>query len=576
MQLYLLPCLYALFVWWFTTGLIIYLDGLPRSTFRWSFAGTTLLMFAALWGLAATRNDTSIAGAYWAFTWGTLAWGWQEVSFYMGFVTGTRKTPCPETCGGLRHFGHAIQTSLYHELAVITSAVVVVALTWGGANQIGTWTFLIMWWMHQSAKLNVFFGVRNLNLEFLPEHLKFLSSFLTKKSMNVFFPISVSISTVIATLLIAGAIAPGISDFQAIGLTFLGFLMVLAILEHWLLVLPLPGTLWDWGLRSRGKLRPAHIEVVAGFLGAGKTTFLRRMLSDADPDVRTVVLVNDFGALGIDSSLVSGRGADVVELPNGCICCSLRTDLAKQIRDTVARWSPQRLLIEPSGVAEVGALIRTLNRPDLGDVVADVRVYTLVDAGAFLRDYAQLPEYFEAQANIAPVLIVNKADLATPGELRTIEQTLHMLNPRAAIKTATYGVVAGGLESAPLAADLLSAEEDEHEHEVEVALGLQPWSTQLAGTYDEQALRGVLEAAARGQYGEILRLKGIARVRRGWVNFDLAGGQTSMVAFAPRSEDELPRVMAIGRTLAGPALADALAAARLDGLGERTLLPLPA
>ena len=77
-----------------------------------------------------------------------------------------------------------------------------------------------------------------------------------------------------------------------------------------LLVLPLPNKIWDWGLKSRGALRPAEVEVVAGFLGAGKTTFLRRLLAEADPGVRTVVLVNDFGALGVDGSLLTGRGAD--------------------------------------------------------------------------------------------------------------------------------------------------------------------------------------------------------------------------------------------------------------------------
>lgn len=573
MQLYVLPILFALFVWWFSTGLIIYLDGLPRHTFRWSFAGTTVLLLISLYGLLLTRDDTSIAGAYWAFTWGTLAWGWQEVSFYMGFVTGPRKTPCPETCKGLPHFGHAIQTSLYHELAVIVSAAVVVALTWGGANQIGTWTFLIMWWMHQSAKLNVYFGVRNLNLEFLPEHLKFLSSFLTKKPMNAFFPLSVSVSTVIATLLLIGAFAPESTPFETIGFTFLGFLMVLAILEHWLLVLPLPGTLWDWGLRSRAKVKPAEIEVVAGFLGAGKTTFLRRLLAEADPDVRTVVLVNDFGALGIDSSLVSGRGADVVELPNGCICCSLRTDLARQIRETVTRFAPQRLLIEPSGVAEVASLVRTLSRADLVEVVGSVRVYTLVDAGAFLRDYAQLPEYFEAQAHLAPVLIVNKADLATPGELRTIEETLHTLNPRATILTATYGALTTGTLEGAIVARETHAEE-EHTHEDQTELGLKPWSTSLAGVYDEQQLRGVLDAAVAGGFGEILRAKGIARVRRGWVNFDVAGGRTGMVAFAPRSADEQPRVMVIGRSIDATQLAAAFASCRVDLAEDRPLVPL--
>lgn len=567
MQLHLFPILFALFVWWFSTGVIIYLDGLPRKTFKWSFLGGSLLTIGALWGLYATRNDTSIAGAYLAFTWGTLAWGWQEMSFYMGYVTGPRREPCPEGCSGLRHFGHAIQTSLYHELAVIASAVLVVALTWGGANQIGSWTFLIMWWMHQSAKLNVFFGVRNLSEEFLPEHLQFLRSFLTKKPMNAFFPVSVSVSTVVTTLLFQRAFAPDAGAFQAIGFTFLAFLMALAILEHWLLVLPFPSKIWDWGLKSRGTIRPANVEVVAGFLGAGKTTFVRRLLANADPNVRTVVLVNDFGAVGIDGSLLNNRGADVVELPNGCICCSLRSDLGRQIRETVARFAPERLVIEPSGVAEVTTLLRVLSKPDLADAIKSVSVYTLIDAGGFTQAYARMPEYFNAQANIAPILIVNKADLVTPAELRTVEQTLQSLNPLARIVPARYGVAETNEAVASLYVAPAGHAEDEHahahEHDHEAGLGLVSWSGPLAGVYDEGALRELLHAAAAGNFGELLRMKGIAQVRRGWVNFDLAGGQPSVTAFAAR-ENEQPRVVAIGGSVESDALEAALQACQLD------------
>ena len=102
------------------------------------------------------------------------------------------------------------------------------------------------------------------------------------------------------------------------GYTFLAVLMALAILEHWMLVLPMPaGAIWSPGLRSRGERKPFEVEIVVGFLGAGKTTFLQRKLKEADPAVRTVVLVNDFGALGLDGALLEGRGAEVVALSNG-------------------------------------------------------------------------------------------------------------------------------------------------------------------------------------------------------------------------------------------------------------------
>jgi putative photosynthetic complex assembly protein 2 len=560
MNRHLYPMLFVLLIWWFSTGLIIYLDGLPRRTFKWSLLGGTLLMLVALWGLAATKNDTSVAGAYLAFTWGTLAWGWQELSFYMGYVTGPRRAPCPETCGGLRHFGHAIQTSLYHELAIIVASLTVIALTAGGANRIGLWTFLILWWMHQSAKLNVFFGVRNLQEQFLPEHLRFLRSFLTRKPMNAFFPFSVTASTVVAVLLFEQALAPGVGAFEAVGLTLLGVLMALAILEHWLLVIPFSNRIWNWSLTSHRSIRPADVDVVAGFLGAGKTTFLRRLLADADPEVRTVVLVNDFGAVGVDGSLLSGQGAEVVELPNGCICCSLRSDLGRQIREVVARWSPQRLLIEPSGVAEVATLVRVLSRPDLADAVRQIKVFTLIDAASFLGDYARLPAYFAAQANIAPVLIVNKADLVSAADLLTVEQTLHYLNPAARIVTAEYGVIAGDM---PPVSTLVKATpgDDDHHPRHGVGLGLETWSAALPGTYSDAALRAFMDGAAKGEFGDVVRIKGIACLAHGWVHFDLAGKRTSVIAFAP-GENERGRVVAIGRCLDPAALERALAACR--------------
>jgi putative photosynthetic complex assembly protein 2 len=125
-----------------------------------------------------------------------------------------------------------------------------VTLTWGGENQIGAWTFMVLWWMRLSTKLNVFLGVPNLTEEFLPEHLQYLKRFFTKKPMNLLFPMSVTLSTVAAFWLIRQA-AEGADAFASAGFTFLAALTALAVLEHWFLVLPLPvAALWSWGLRS--------------------------------------------------------------------------------------------------------------------------------------------------------------------------------------------------------------------------------------------------------------------------------------------------------------------------------------
>lgn len=256
-----LAVLYALFLWWFSTGVILYLDGLPRRTFRWSLFGATAVLVLSFFALARSSMDTSGAGAYVAFTSGVLIWGWQEISFLMGFVTGPRKEPCPEGCRGPLHVGHAIGTILYHELAIVAAAIAVVTLTWNAPNQVGTWTFMVLWSMRVSAKLNVFLGVPNLTEEFLPEHLQYLKRYFTKKPMNLLFPISVTASTVVTVLLVQNAMAANASAFETPGFTFLATLMALAVLEHWFLVVPLPtAAVWGWGLRSRPTLAPTHRE----------------------------------------------------------------------------------------------------------------------------------------------------------------------------------------------------------------------------------------------------------------------------------------------------------------------------
>ena len=245
--------LFTLFVWWFSTGAILILGGLPRRTARWSMLGATVVLCGALYGLAASRDDTSIAGAYCAFTCAVLVWAWQEIGFLLGYVTGPRQTACPVGARGWRRAGFALQTILYHELALVALAIAVVAITWDGSNPVGTWTFMIFWAMRQSAKLNLFLGVRNLSEEFLPPRLRYFESYFTRKPMNVLLPLSVIASTITATMIWQRAISAD-AEAAATGYTFLGALLALGIIEHLFLVMPLPATgLWRWGLRARNE-----------------------------------------------------------------------------------------------------------------------------------------------------------------------------------------------------------------------------------------------------------------------------------------------------------------------------------
>jgi putative photosynthetic complex assembly protein 2 len=245
----IIAALYATFVWWFSTGVIFFFNARPRHTFRWTLGAASLVLGGALWGIWATATLATTTGALIAFTCGVLIWGWHTMSYYMGIVTGPRRRGCPRDCRGWRHFVHAVETGLYHELAIIATAVVLVALTWNAPNRYGLWTFLVLWGMHVSAKLNVFLGVRNLNKDFIPQHLSYLTSFFRRRSMNLLFPFSVTIGTLITAALVQAALAPEAGAFDRTGLVLLAALMALAVIEHWFMILPIPAdVLWRWSL----------------------------------------------------------------------------------------------------------------------------------------------------------------------------------------------------------------------------------------------------------------------------------------------------------------------------------------
>ncbi len=247
-----LPILFTLFLWWFSTGAILYLDGLPQRTFRWSLGAASLVLIGALYGLNATAQVSSNTAAYCGFTCALLVWGWLEMSFLMGFITGPRTTACPPSSRGWWRVSYAIEAILYHEIALLLGALLIAVLTWESPNQVGLETYMVLWFSRQSAKLNVFLGARNLSQEFLPDHLRYLQSYFTRRPMNWLFPVSVTVGTIVAVMLWQQALQPLMPESEAIGLSFLATLMSLAMLEHWFLMLPIPAdALWNWGLRSR-------------------------------------------------------------------------------------------------------------------------------------------------------------------------------------------------------------------------------------------------------------------------------------------------------------------------------------
>jgi putative photosynthetic complex assembly protein 2 len=257
------PIAGAVLLWWASTGVILYLDGLPKRTFKWSLLALSLIGFSAVLATVFVRGETTAATAYVAFCSGLLIWAVPTAAFYFGVVTGPRKASLPPGTAGLARFRAAVETMVYHEVLCAAGALVLAVLTWSAPNQLALWTYLLLWAMHVSGKLNMFFGVPNLSEEFLPPHLAHLASYMRKRRMNLLFPLSVSLATLAAGWFALLAWHAQSGSFDAVGATLLAVLAGLAVLEHWLLVLPLaPMALWNWSLKSR-TAKPAADAVTA-------------------------------------------------------------------------------------------------------------------------------------------------------------------------------------------------------------------------------------------------------------------------------------------------------------------------
>lgn len=245
-----LAALSALFLWWFSTGIIIWrvkrADHQGRDAHLWSvILGLPLVVGGAVVFVNVLDDDTA-TGAYLGFLSALAIWAWIELAFLSGIIAGPNTTPCPPHASTFNRFLRACGTIAWHELLLMGTMGAMAVVTEGHANIFGLWTFVILFFARISAKLNLFFGVPRIHTEFLPQTLSHLPSHFRRAPMNAAFPIWISALTFAVACFIErawNAPTPG----HLVGFTLLSALSLLALLEHWFMVLPLPDQkLWRW------------------------------------------------------------------------------------------------------------------------------------------------------------------------------------------------------------------------------------------------------------------------------------------------------------------------------------------
>ena len=264
-----------------------------------------------------------------------------------------------------------------------------------------------------------------------------------------------------------------------------------------------------------------RVTIICGFLGSGKTTLLKQLLANATS--RTVVLVNEYGELGLDGDLIKqSTDMDVIEMRNGCVCCVLRNDLLNAIQEITKTLKPEQLLIELSGVATVSGVLEALAYPQVRHLTEDKAVIGIIDVSTFAEFSDFFGSFFNDQIKHSDLILLNKSDLAGAEEVSRVYDEIKELNPVALLNVTEHCRI----DPAILSGEFKSEEDSllhSHGHGVDSPrFEVVSWIPK--NTVEFSRLEEMLHAVADGSYGKIFRSKGVVSTTEGRKLFETAGG----------------------------------------------------
>ncbi len=312
------------------------------------------------------------------------------------------------------------------------------------------------------------------------------------------------------------------------------------------------------------------IDIISGFLGAGKTTFIKKMIEEAFVGEKLVLIENEFGEVGIDGGFLKDSGIEITEMNSGCICCSLVGDFGKNLNEVITKFHPDRILIEPSGVGKLSDVMKSVIDVEKEQDVKLNALVTVVNAKKASKQMKAFGEFFNNQIEFATTIVLSRTQSTTPEQLELCVKQMQELNGKAAIITTPWDAIKGeqilkvmegqdSLEMKLLAEAHHKAEEEEHEHEhhhdhdheehehhhehgENCTCGCHDhehhhhhhadevftsWGKETPHKFTREKIEEVLKTLSESEeYGMILRAKGMVEdVNGSWIYFDMVPGE---------------------------------------------------
>jgi len=303
------------------------------------------------------------------------------------------------------------------------------------------------------------------------------------------------------------------------------------------------------------------VDVISGFLGAGKTTLIKKLLQEALKGEQVVLIENEFGEIGIDGGFLKDAGVQITEMSQGCICCSLVGDFGKALNEVITTYHPDRVIIEPSGVGKLSDVMAAVKRVSDECELSLNSATTVADASKVKIYMKNFGEFYDDQVKNAGAIVLSRTQNVSEDKLALALELLREKNPDARILTTSWDTLDGAkilaamedsqnltlslMEEAHRLAELEEDDDDDDDEECSCGCGhhhhhhhhhhgdhdadevFTSWGKESPKKFDKENLDAILEKLSESsEYGMILRAKGIVPLTDGtWGYFDLVPGE---------------------------------------------------
>lgn len=299
------------------------------------------------------------------------------------------------------------------------------------------------------------------------------------------------------------------------------------------------------------------IDIISGFLGSGKTTLIKKLISEELYKEKIAIIENEYGEVAIDGNILRNEKIEVTEITSGCICCNIKGDFKDSMQEIVSKYNPDRIIVEPTGVAKLSEIISSVKEAKVRGAKINI-IATVVDVNNFFAYLKNFGEFYKNQISNAGVILLSRVSDISESEVLKINDEIRKINKTANIITTDLNKLTAKriIEVCEIPRVKIITEFKKNALKGKISVKknslandvFENWGSETSKHFDEINLEKLLNNLADEKvYGKVLRAKGIVPTKTGkWVQFDYVPGEVDIKRF---SADYTGRVCVIGSSL---------------------------